>query len=193
MENLDTRVKRLTDENEQLKRENNRLQTQVQTLTLEVNLFIRRSISPMELKSSLESTFETISRGNSFTTWTKISHSQRSCGSGCFQYPRFEVNHRNVSLRSILKMKKTFLSECSSRVFLLKHFLQSIIPLRLLFQVEPFSMRKIQRRVIQLKIMTFLHRRIRNILIYNALLLLTKLIQNGKEMIESMQWMHSSL
>jgi hypothetical protein len=36
MENLDTRVKSLTDENEQLKKENSKLLTRIQTLEMEV-------------------------------------------------------------------------------------------------------------------------------------------------------------
>jgi cell division protein FtsB len=36
MEHLDVRVKKLTDENEQLKRENARLSTEIQTVKVEV-------------------------------------------------------------------------------------------------------------------------------------------------------------
>ena len=38
MENLDTRVKDLADENENLKKENGRLLTRVHTLEMEVNM-----------------------------------------------------------------------------------------------------------------------------------------------------------
>ena len=47
MENLDVQVKNLADENEQLKKENSRLLTRIETLELEVSLFERNPIGKL--------------------------------------------------------------------------------------------------------------------------------------------------
>lgn len=61
MENLDVKVKDLTDENEQLKKENSKLLTRIHTLEMEVCFSIEKFINQILIFYFLERIFENIS------------------------------------------------------------------------------------------------------------------------------------